>query len=738
MKKNNTLLALLAIALLLFLAVSSFTYAKSVEQHTATNVITRLEEITQTNVVSFNLQIEEQIKKVNTLADYLGYQEPLGTPDHIHLLQSTVSNNGLLRCAISFPDGHFITHDSKNEGNVSDSYFFTEGMKGNFSITDPQPAVVDTSKTVILFSAPIWQDEEIIGVLTYSYLCDDLDQLFNLSFMEETGNILIAKQTGDLLIGETPNIPARSNVLDYLKSNCLHKDHSAEDCAKLESDTGLLSIQLKDSKESLWISYNKLPFNDWYMFSLVSKDAATKTILNISNEQRYLGILILGCLVFYSSVALILWIRTRNNVDKLSGAPTFEKFKRLAKKVVKKNPTQRYVMVKLDVRNFKLINRIYSFDEGDRVIKNISSSLNSVLADYKGIYARVGTDDFVILLPFIDSEALSETRAAFIALFRELMGTQFSTNVDFPTGQYVTSPQDSLKPDIGEIYEKVNFAHRAAKQRLSSAIVDYEQTIENDALFQQEIEDAMENALSNDEFSLFLQPKYSTVNEKICGAEALVRWVINGRMIMHPTNFVPVFEKNGFIVKIDMYMFRQTCIFLHELMERGETPLVISVNFSRYHLRNDRFVEELCSIADEYNVPHKYLEVELTETIVYENVEYIVKILNQLHEKEFTLSLDDFGSGYSSLGLLKDLEVDVIKIDKSFFGDFFHTDRARTVVYNIIRMAKELHIKTVAEGVETKEIVEVLQEMHCDLIQGYYYSKPKASKELFPVENMLK
>ncbi len=734
MKRTAPLLVAFTMILLAFIWGSYLTFSQNLNAHLYENAMERLHEIVQPNITSFNLQMEEQIKKVNTFADFLGHSGKLGNPNHEQLLQAAVTNNGLLRCAIAFPDGSFITHDNKNEGNVSQDAFFQATMRGEFFISDPRPAVVDPSKTVMLFAAPIEQNGKIIGSIIYSYLCDDMNSIFNLSILDGKGQMFVAKQSGELLIGPGDFKAGEDNILSYLRVDCSHQQHVPDDCLTIAGPEGSVSLTLEQNDAPTYFCYNKLPYNDWYLFSIVPQQAASQIITGATGVQRTLGLCIaISCLV-YLMVILLLYFSQRNNIDKMTGTYTLEKFKRKARRILRRDGGYHFVFVKLDVKNFKLINRAYSYTEGDRVIQNIASALRLTLAGEKNtLVSHTGTDDFLLMLPYHGRERLDEQRHLFLNNFRDLMGPAFNTTVEFPTGQYLLTPGDLPQPDIMEILEKVNFAHRAAKNRPENDnIVDYEETIEKDALLNKLVEDKMSDALETQQFRLYLQPKVRVTDGSIYGAEALVRWKEDEKYFMHPVDFIPILEKNGFIVKLDFYMFRQAALKLRASIDEGETPVPISVNFSRYHLKNPHFVADLCQITDEIDVPRHLLEVELTESAVFENVSLISELIDELHYAGFTLSMDDFGSGYSCLALLKDLQVDMLKIDKNFFDPYNDTERSRVVISNVLHMAQDLHITTVAEGIETLQQVEMLREMGCDIIQGFYFSRPMPAEHFHP------
>lgn len=242
---------------------------------------------------------------------------------------------------------------------------------------------------------------------------------------------------------------------------------------------------------------------------------------------------------------------------------------------------------------------------------------------------------------------------------------------------------------------------------------------------EKEIENKMQDALKNHEFEVYLQPKVELKGETIAGAEALVRWNDPEYGLISPAEFIPIFEKNGFIVNLDLYMFEQVCGLLQSWIEKGYEPVPVSVNLSHVHLKNPDFLKEFRAIFQKYKLPPKLLEIELTETLVFENLDLLVKVIDQFHEIGFDCSLDDFGSGYSSLNILKDVPVDTLKLDRGFFGSNQQkNDRGGYIVESIIELAKKLKMQTVSEGVETKEQVAFLKKANCDMVQGYVFAKP--------------
>ena len=237
----------------------------------------------------------------------------------------------------------------------------------------------------------------------------------------------------------------------------------------------------------------------------------------------------------------------------------------------------------------------------------------------------------------------------------------------------------------------------------------------------------MEEGIEKNEFEIYYQPKIEAVNEMVIGAEALVRWKHNGKYIF-PNEFIPIFEKNRFIIKLDLYIFDKVCKDLTEWKEKYKRMPLISINVSKEHFDSYNFIEQYMNILKKYNLSAKDIELEITESATLkENID-IVEIMRNIKEKGFNISLDDFGTGYSSFDMLQNMPLDVLKIDKSFI-DQIQTNRKENVVQYIIYIAKKMKLKTIAEGVETKEQLEYLKSINCDYIQGYYFSKPIPKEE---------
>ncbi|MCL1875626.1 MAG: GGDEF domain-containing phosphodiesterase [Synergistaceae bacterium] len=409
-------------------------------------------------------------------------------------------------------------------------------------------------------------------------------------------------------------------------------------------------------------------------------------------------------------------------IDPLTEIGNLNKFKMDAERLIRNNPYTSYIIEKLNIDRFMNINETYGIDEGDLVLKDLAKSIEFVVDKKKDTFARVGLDEFAILRSYNSKSQLEKALILLENKFSEIHEGINSPMIRFPIGRYVIERGES---DITKIIEKVEYAHQIAKKQKGIMLCLYDDEMKNTALYSREIELKMEDALIEGKFLVYLQPKFFLSDNSIIGAEALARWQYEGNNLIYPNSFVPLFEQNGFILKLDFYVVEKVCEVIKFCIDEEIKPVTISINFSRLHLQNHiSFIRELCKIVDKHNVPREYIEIEFTESAIFDNAEVFADVFICLNNAGFSTSLDDFGTGYSSLGMLKDITVDVIKMDNRFFSESNDPLRSEIVISHIMLMAKNLDISTVAEGVETEEQVKMLKKVGCDIVQGYYYSKP--------------
>lgn len=407
-------------------------------------------------------------------------------------------------------------------------------------------------------------------------------------------------------------------------------------------------------------------------------------------------------------------------IDELTKSTNKRLFTEKAELLIK-DKNRHYVFVVLDIDNFKLVNDIFGFSGGDLLLKHIAKVLLQQIKENE-VFGRIIGDKFYLLLKYVDQDTLNKRLEK---VTEGILTFKFKTTAPFHlvviSGVYVIKDNDDT---IDTISDRASLAANMIKGGYESAHYIYNDSIRNQIVNDKEIENEMHEALKNKEFVVFLQPKFDFKTEKIAGAEALIRWYHPKKGIIQPNAFIPIFERNSFVTKIDLFVFEEMCKKQNEWAVEGRKPLIISVNMSRLHLKDQDFVTDLKSMIEKYDVKPEFIELELTESTFSDNMELVFDITRKLHNIGFRLSIDDFGSAYSSFNMLKDVFIDVVKIDREFFNETSNTSRGKMIVKSIVTMAKDLEMQTVAEGVETKEQVEFLSEIGCDLAQGFYYAKP--------------
>ncbi len=380
-----------------------------------------------------------------------------------------------------------------------------------------------------------------------------------------------------------------------------------------------------------------------------------------------------------------------------------------------------FVLFFFDVIKLKAINDIFGFHEGDKLLGFIgerlrTSSLPIVAA------CRDSADRFAFL-----AECKEEDADGLISsLLTEIRTYELPFEINCNFGVYAVPKTDE---EGNSMLDKAMLAQSIIKGSYTQTVHHYTEALRDDMLSEQEIVGSMNIALAEEQFLVYYQPQYNHSTGMLIGAEALVRWSHPAKGLISPARFIPIFEKNGFITRLDFYVFERAVRFIRRSMDEKFSIVPISINFSKNDIFAPNFVETLEEIRQKYDVPSKYLRIELTESILIGNKKTINDTLDRLHSFGYIIEMDDFGSGYSSLNVLKDLEFDIIKLDMLFLEDQDGNSRGGTILSSVVNMAKWLNIPIIAEGVETVEQADFLRSIGCDYIQGYLYSRPLPEKD---------
>lgn len=404
--------------------------------------------------------------------------------------------------------------------------------------------------------------------------------------------------------------------------------------------------------------------------------------------------------------------------DALTGLYNRSHFFERARALLDANPQTTFAFVRFDIRHFQAYNSFWGEEGGDSLLKYIAAKLGEYAAAIEPcVYARINADVFCLCAPYRPEK--------FLPLFNQAKDELNNFNGQFrliPSfGVYVV---EDPKENVQKMYELATLASKEGKKGYEATYTYYKKEMTEKVVQNQWIVNEMQRALEEHQFVAYYQPKYSLQSEKPFGAEALVRWKHPEKGLLSPGLFIPVFEQNGFIGKLDYYMWEEVCRSLKEWRDQGLSPAPVSVNVSRVNLYNPRLVESLVALLESYHLPHSLLQLEVTESAYMDNPAVMEKVIGDLQKAGFTILMDDFGSGYSSLNTLKDIHIDILKIDLKFLEGKENIERSRSILASMIRMAEWLHTPVVMEGVETRDQVEFLQSLGCDFAQGYYYSRP--------------
>ena len=410
-------------------------------------------------------------------------------------------------------------------------------------------------------------------------------------------------------------------------------------------------------------------------------------------------------------------INKANEVDVLTGVYNIQSFYEKTREMFEAYPDKKYAIIRVDVDKFKLINDLYGFSEGDKVLRFLASVIRSEMQD-KGTYGRINSDIFCMCISY-------NSIGDIIYHIEQLINRFDDHHMRFKFvpffGIYMV---DDTSVDVGIMCDWANLALKTVKGNQISRYAFYDTRLRKNILDEKMFENEMEHALASGQFEAYFQPQYDIASASVISAEALVRWNHPVEGVMSPGRFIPVFERNGFIVKVDEFIWEETCKVLRRIIDSGWSPVPISVNVSRLHMYDENLCEKLINLMNKYSLPHRLLVLEVTETVYFDDAELMNRILVKLRNSGFPIAMDDFGSGFSSLNMLQDMRIDELKIDREFLSKSTLTKEGKTIVKYIIAMAHDLKLSVVAEGVETAEQAAFLLEADCHIAQGYYYSRP--------------
>ena len=646
--------------------------------------------------------------------------------------------------------------DKGNAFTVSGIGYYTKAVSGESGISEvPQNGITGSGKSSVVYYAPITGEEGIIAVLlgfapaelnVSDYTDYALNPYSGMYILDRSGHPVMSSLTASG--GSFYDYAKSSRYADgsdpgYRKVEIRTQEQSeeGEDAPKvLKITTDYYAGDITNSRSFLsWLSDHenvssiyfkkKLSTNGWTLFYVRSVNLSESTVSFIILSR----VLLFGIVAIFLAAMIIMlllqWLSGKKITalayrDEITGRANWQKFVAVcnARLGGKSWWTSKHAALCIDINRFTIYNDYYGQKAGNRLLQYLAETLE-LMCSSREMSARRSGDIFVVLWNY---SSVDELNKRIDDLFSLIKDGPNSENVSLSVGVYLLTEDDK---DVLHAVDMASIAEQTVGDAKVNTVTYFDEKIRAQMTEEHELEKMMHVALDRDEFKLFIQPKHRVCDGALGGAEALVRWINPEKGFISPGKFIPLFEKNGFVGPVDNYILEQLCIFQRNRLRRGYKTVPISVNVSRVQLSDPNLAHEICSIVDKHSVPHKYIDIELTESACFDDMDVLITTITKLRSMGFPVSMDDFGSGYSSLNLLKELPFDTLKIDGEFFRNVTDANRANIVVKNIIDLAKSLNMTVVAEGIEEQEQVDFLKTTECDLIQGYFYSKPISAKD---------
>lgn len=591
---------------------------------------------------------------------------------------------------------------------------------------------------LLLFLVPVMHDGERNGFIIGTKECNLILDGDSFSYLKKVGDVILTDGKGTILDCNFVNISEQdekyNTVYDYMGNNWGIDEDRISELKGMLSDgirsKGKLSCQNEDGVRYFCSYASVEAFSELKLVSMYTENVYT----GVENTV-IIGSIVSGFIMMLSMLVFV-FIAFRHNSstsqliaqlafeDEVTGGGNLNYFKQFASDMINKYPGMPFMIHRFDIANFRYINEAYGHVRADQLLKVVVEEAGAVFYS-KELCVRMNADQFVLL-----ARSTQDLEERFFTFTDKVNTRALDIGIRYPIkfkrGSYQIKNQEL---DISLMIDKANMARKTLIGEEKESVAVYSDLLASDMRKADRIESEMETALFNREFKMYIQPKWDIMEDKLYGGEALVRWMKEDGNMIYPSDFVPVFEKNGFIEQLDLYMLESACKMIREQIDGGGPAYPISVNQSRMLLNDPAYISKITEMLNRYQIPKGYIELEITETVFFTDREKMISILKELKEVEVQLSMDDFGSGYSSLNMLKDFPFDVLKIDKEFFSESITSESSKWILRMIIEMAEGLGIRVICEGVETKEQVEMLRRIGCRYVQGYYYSKP------IPAEN---
>ena len=627
------------------------------------------------------------------------------------------------RMGIIAVDGTAYTTDGYTVKLDDEPYQY--GIRGIANISSILTEAIGTEEPINVFSVPVFMEDgkTVKGILFATYRTENFNQLLNISSFDGKGYSYIIRKDGSVVVDSDKSpVYGSANVFDTMSAysedgkSLVQRVRTAME----NNESGYERFYVGSYRSMYYMPLNVESINQtWYLLTMVPA-----SVLEKKSEQLfyYQDLLMFVVIIVIMGLALYFAItyqrdekllRNMAYVDPLTNGNNMHAFR----EQLESRKVNWGYMISVDIKDFKLVNSVCGIDKGNETIKGVWRVLNGNLGP-RELAAHGGGDHFVVYLQEVYKAHLLERIQKMSAEIEALADELQTINLSPYFGIYEVKDRANAE----ECYNCANQAKKLVKGNKTKNWAFYEEIDFQKLVNDKNIIDSFKHAVENDEFEIWYQPKYCAQDAQLVGAEALVRWRKSDGTLVPPYQFIPLFESNGMIITLDEYVFTKVCEQQKKWEKEGKDIFPVSVNISRASLYFGKIVDKYKQIVESCKITPSMVPLEITESATVNN-EQILGLVGRFREAGFSLCLDDFGNGYSSLAVLNLIRFDVLKLDKSLV-DFIGDEAGEKLVVYTIGLAKSMGMRITAEGVETQSQAEFLNKLECDEIQGYYYSKP--------------
>lgn len=717
--KNS--MGIFLIVLFFIVTIGAVSYAKEMLENSTNQNKENIKDVTLEVSHSIENKIDSYTNDLNIISSKVEINDKKQIEISPEVLNDKVKNG-------KFKDVLVLGSDGKGKNNLGEDIFLEYDKILEATDNGKNPIIIDSSKfksyknDVVLCSVPIVNENGLIGIVLGINDMSSLTDKLKMGMYEGKGCLYIINESGDILYSNNMYNKG-SNLYEFFDESSIDKakhDYKGNDYWDITGEI--------DGKKS-YFGFSKIDNTNWYTVASIPE---ANIFLQMQDSAKVIiSLLIIVILLSLSICSYIIKMQKINEKkimdiafrDSLTGLINYNKFVSEAEDCLLRQRKKQWVLVCFDIDKFKLINDIHGYKIGDEILKIISNNLRYYFKE-DVIYARLGGDTFGVFL-----ENKEESKIYEIAEFiKQNIGNiesrkklNLEINIDLSIGIYKIEDEEI---NIKKFIDNADMARLKSKETRYREYVVFDENMSREKKKILQMERDLFLAIKNKEFSLHYQPKFNINTGKIVGAEALIRWIHPTMGMVSPMEFIPIAEKTRFINNIGQWVFNEVCRKLRSWIDEGIEVVPIAINLSRVELYQQNLVDMLKFGIYRYKIDPKLIEIEITESTALNDIEFINEKLSEIKALGIKVAMDDFGTGNSNLSNLKNIKIDVLKLDRSLLLDIENNAKTELMVKSIVDLSNNLSLNTVCEGVENMSQVEILKGTGCEIVQGYVFSKP--------------